>query len=99
MVRQGSTGERLWALFLLGLVLLLPPLISVFDKPVLVGGTPLLYLYLFAVWGGLILLTGLVMERPAAEEDAAEGSEAGAAPGAEANGDGGSSGRAGRSGA
>ncbi|MEZ5786754.1 MAG: hypothetical protein R3D62_09895 [Xanthobacteraceae bacterium] len=44
MIRPGLTGERLSALFLLGLVLLLPPLIGLFDKPVLVAGIPLLYL-------------------------------------------------------
>ncbi|MEZ5788998.1 MAG: hypothetical protein R3D62_21490 [Xanthobacteraceae bacterium] len=71
MIRRGLTGERLSALFLLGLVLLLPPLIGVFDKPVLVAGIPLLYLYLFAAWGGLILLTALAVERPAAEDDVA----------------------------
>lgn len=69
MVRRGLTGERLSALFLLGLVLLLPPLIGVFDKPVLVASIPLLYLYLFAAWGGLIVLTALAVGRLAAEDD------------------------------
>ena len=73
MVRRGMTGERLWALFFLGLVLLLPPLIGVFDKAVLVGGIPLLYLFLFAAWAGLIALTALVMELPTAGDDGVDG--------------------------
>lgn len=83
MVRRGLTGERLWAVFLLGLVLLLPPLISVFDKPLLIGGIPLLYLYLFVAWGGLIALTAAVMERPAADDGAVGGEEGAAGAGAD----------------
>lgn len=63
MVRQGLTGERLIGLFLLGVLMFAPPLIGAFDKPVLVGGVPLLYLYLFFGWGGLIAATALVVER------------------------------------
>jgi hypothetical protein len=98
MVRQGSTWERLWALFLLGLVLLLPPLLGVFDKPVLVRGIPLLYLYFFVAWGALIGLTALVMEWPADEDDA-EGGESGAASDARDGGAAASADGAGRSGA
>lgn len=83
MVRQGLTGERLLALFLLGLVLLLPPLIGVFDKPVLLGGIPLLYLYLFVAWGGLIALTALVVERPASKNDVAAGEPSATGTGAD----------------
>lgn len=99
MIRQGLTGERLWALFVLGLVLLLPPLINAFNKPLLICGIPLLYLYLFVVWGGLIALAALTIEWSTAELDAAE-DEAGAAGSSGAEGEGHASGPvAGRSGA
>jgi hypothetical protein len=76
MVRRGLTSERLIALFLFGLVLFLPPLVSTFDKTELVGGIPLLYLYLFVAWAGLIAVTALIVEHPSGEEDLAEGEPA-----------------------
>jgi hypothetical protein len=39
----------------IGLFLLLPPVIAPFAAPVDVAGVPLLVLYLFAVWLGLIV--------------------------------------------
>ncbi len=55
-------AERLVALFLLGVLLLNPPLLTIFDEPVLVAGVPALYLYLFAAWALLIVLLALVAE-------------------------------------
>ncbi len=72
MVRQGLTGERLIGLFLLALLLFMPPLIGVFDKPDLVGGIPVLYLYLFIAWAALIALLALIVEQPQSEEDLAQ---------------------------
>ena len=63
MPRRGTSGERHLALFLLGLVLLSPPLLSIFDGPGWIFGIPLLYIYLFAVWGVLIGLTALAAQR------------------------------------
>lgn len=63
MPRRGTSGERHLALFLLGLVLLSPPLLSIFDGPGWLFGIPLLYIYLFAAWGALICLTALAAER------------------------------------
>ncbi len=63
MPRRGTSGERHLALFLLGLVLLSPPLLSIFNGPGWLFGIPLLYIYLFAVWGVLIGLTALASER------------------------------------
>ena len=40
----------------------MPPLLLVFDRPADVGGIPLLYFYLFAAWGGLIVLLAAVTE-------------------------------------
>ena len=73
MARRGSTGERLIGLFLLGLLLLTPPLIGTFDRAVLICGIPVLYLYLFLCWALLIALTALVVERPNSDEEIAEG--------------------------
>jgi len=63
MPRRGPSGERHLALFLLGLVLLSPPLLSIFNGPGWLFGIPLLYIYLFAVWGALIGLIALASER------------------------------------
>ena len=63
MPRRGTRGERHLALFLLGLVLLSPPLLSIFNGPGWLFGIPLLYIYLFAAWGTLIGLTALTSER------------------------------------
>ena len=63
MPRRGTRGERHLALFLLGLVLLSPPLLSIFDRPGTLFGIPLLYIYLFAAWAALIGLTALTSER------------------------------------
>ncbi len=61
-MNAGATGERLVALFLLGVVCLGPPFLLIFDGPVRVFGIPLLYLYLFAVWALLIVLLACAIE-------------------------------------
>ena len=76
MIRRGLTSERLIALFLFGLLLFMPPLIGVFDKVYLVGGIPLLYLYLFLAWMMLIALLVLIVERLPSDDDLAEGEQA-----------------------
>lgn len=73
MPRRGLIGERLVGLFLLGLVLLTPPLIGAFDRAVLVRGMPVLYLYLFVCWALLIALTAFIVERPDPDEEEADG--------------------------
>ena len=50
MSRPGITSERLISLFLLGLLLFNPPLLSIFDVPETVIGFPILYIYLFTAW-------------------------------------------------
>lgn len=72
MVRRGLTSERLIGLFLLALLLFMPPLIGVFDRLDLVGGIPVLYLYLFVAWAGLIVLLALIVEQPQSEDDLAQ---------------------------
>ena len=54
------------------LFLFLPPLVLVFAAPVLVGGVPLIVLYIYGAWAGVILVAlavALRLER--AEREAA----------------------------
>lgn len=59
-----SKGERMTALFLLGLLALSPPLLAIFAVETLVFGIPLLYVYLFAVWGLLIFFLARLSRGP-----------------------------------
>jgi hypothetical protein len=56
------TSRRLAALFALGVLLLYPPLLGIFNRPGSLLGIPILPLYLFTVWGAL-LLTGWLVSR------------------------------------
>jgi hypothetical protein len=81
MGRSRITSERLVFLFLLGLLLFNPPLLSIFDRPATVIGIPLLYIYLFAAWGALVVLMALTVESGAAAEEGAERGTEGPAEG------------------
>lgn len=63
MNRPGATGERSVGLFLLGLLLFSPPLLSLFSIERFFAGLPPLYLYLYAGWGLLIVLIGVTASR------------------------------------
>ena len=63
MSRMAPTGQRLVALFLLGCLLLNFPLLYLFERDATVGGIPLLFVYVFAAWIGIIALLALVVER------------------------------------
>ena len=63
MNRSRLTGARMVALFLLGGLLLNYPLLFLFDRTVDLFGVPLLYLYVFVSWAGLIAALALVIER------------------------------------
>ena len=63
MNRPSSKGQRLVALFVLGLLLLNYPLINLFAGSAQVFGVPLLYAYVFAVWALLIALVAIVVEK------------------------------------
>jgi hypothetical protein len=52
--------KRLVALFLLGLVLLNYPILSLLNPNTMISGLPLLYIYIFGIWGLLIFLSALV---------------------------------------
>jgi hypothetical protein len=74
MNRHSRTSERLVALFLLGTVLLVPPVLLVFNRPMRVLGIPTLYLYLFVIWIVLIFLGRVLANRIAVELDSAQAS-------------------------
>jgi len=56
------TRQRLVGVFLLGLLLLYSPALTLFDRAVEWGGFPLSYLYLFGVWLLLVVLTAITVE-------------------------------------
>lgn len=62
-MRKGLAGQRLVAVFAAGLLLFNFPLLSLFDRPAPIFGVPLLHLWLFAAWGGLIALVAWIAER------------------------------------
>jgi hypothetical protein len=56
-------GQRLVAVFLLGLLLLNFPLLALFNKSGEWLGIPVLYWYLFGAWATLIGLMALIIEK------------------------------------
>lgn len=63
MHRRILTGERLVAVFLCGAVLFNYPVLSLFDRAAVFFGMPLLYVYIFSAWAGLIAVMAWVIER------------------------------------
>ena len=55
-----ASSHRLAALFIVGLAALFPPLLGAFNRPGSFWGFPVLPLYLFTVWGLLVLLGWLL---------------------------------------
>jgi len=60
------TGERLVAVFLCGCLLFNYPVLALFDRGDYLFGIPLLYVYVFAAWAGLIGVMAWFIERPRA---------------------------------
>ena len=63
MTPENKKNKRLVALFLFGFVLLNYPILSLLNLDITVFGIPLVYIYIFGVWGLLIFLSALVMSR------------------------------------
>ena len=63
MFRSIATGQRLVAVFLLGMLLFNFPLLALFNGTTAVFGIPLLYAYIFSSWALVIALMALVIER------------------------------------
>lgn len=57
---MNMTARRLAALFVVGIVALYPPLMQAVNRPDSLMGIPILPLYLFAVWGALVLVSWLL---------------------------------------
>ena len=55
--------ELVTALFVLGAVLLSWPFLTIFNTPRAIFGIPLLVLYLFGVWAGIIAILFWVTRR------------------------------------
>lgn len=62
MRRLALMKQRLVAVFLCGVLLLYSPVISLFDQALLWFGVPVLYLYLFIVWGLLVAVMAWITE-------------------------------------
>ncbi len=55
--------DRQVALFLVCLVTFNPPFLGLFGADVTVAGIPLLFVYIFSVWAGVIALLAVQIER------------------------------------
>lgn len=62
MRQSALMKQRLVAVFLGGVFLLYSPVISLFDQVRLWFGVPVLYLYLFTIWGVLVALMAWITE-------------------------------------
>ena len=71
----GQHRERTFALFVLALLAVNPPLLSIFSKSTTFLGLPLLYLYLFAVWSLIILFVALNVAARQRERDHGGGNQ------------------------
>jgi hypothetical protein len=59
MNRQGSNRKYIaWATILFSFAML-PPLLSLFNRPIFAGGLPLLFGYVFIVWLIFIVFTAI----------------------------------------
>ncbi|MBT8429974.1 MAG: hypothetical protein KJN79_08685 [Gammaproteobacteria bacterium] len=62
MHRSILTRQRLVGIFLVGLLLLYSPALTLFDRAVEWAGFPISYLYLFGVWLLLVVLAAITVE-------------------------------------
>ena len=63
MAASRRRGQRLAALFALGVLLFNYPMLALFNVHATVLGIPLLYAYLFGAWALLVALVALVTKR------------------------------------
>jgi uncharacterized membrane protein len=62
-VDEDRTSTRLVVLAVVGFALFNYPLLRIADVPVIVLGVPLVWLYVFTVWGLLIVLVALILRK------------------------------------
>ena len=55
MRKEDRSREAAFIIPMFGLFLLLPPILSIFDTGTMILGVPLLHVYVFSVWLGLVL--------------------------------------------
>src|ERR1041384_7262187 len=63
-MNDSPRADRLIAIFMLGALLISPPLLAIFRADFRPAGIPLLFVYLFAAWAALILLGMLAIALP-----------------------------------
>lgn len=73
MTRPGLTHERLFAVFILGVVLFTPPFLGIFNGKALVLGVPVLALYLFTAWAIVIAVVAAIVHASDDSEEAKPG--------------------------
>ncbi len=56
-------SARLVAVAVLGLLLIVPPIVTIFDSGRQVFGVPLIWAYLFGVWAGIIVAVAVLVHR------------------------------------
>ena len=62
------SNELLAVVFALGVALLVWPLLTIANRPVLVAGIPALVLYLFTIWAGIVLVLVWAARRAGGED-------------------------------
>lgn len=63
MTPEGRLADRALVLTVATFILLTPPIVTIFDVPVMIFGLPLLHVACFAVWLAAIALGGLLTSR------------------------------------
>ena len=72
--RRVQTAAFLLPVF--GALLFVPPLLGVFNVPATIAGIPVVAIYLFSVWIGLIAMTFILTRRLGRDDDEAGKAEA-----------------------
>ena len=70
--RGGRLAERAAVLPVVAFLLLTPPILGLFNAPVLLFGIPLLHIYCFATWLAVIACGGWLASRLVEEGDGPE---------------------------
>lgn len=68
MRKEDRSREAAFVIPMFGLFLLLPPILSVFDTGTTILGVPLLHIYVFSVWLGMVL-AGVWLARRLRKQD------------------------------
>ncbi len=66
---MSSVGGKLVLLFVVGALLLSFPVLAIFNRPLMLGGIPILYLYLFGLWAVGIAAVVFLARSPWDDED------------------------------